>query len=104
MAHPLLGLGIRQGVKFVGKKAGNFVKKGMEKVMELNAKRGHNTGKGMSFEPKGLMNKVKNRFQKKEIEKQFAAQGRPKQQTFEITTKQSTDTMTLIQKKTVKVK
>lgn len=100
MANPL----VAQGVRFVGKKATSFVKKGINKILELNAKRAHNTGKGMSFEPKGLINKVKNKIQKKEIEKQFAAQGRPKQQTFEITTKQSTDTMTLIQKKTVKVK
>jgi len=100
MANPILAAGVR----FVGKKATKLAKKGVQKIMEWNSKRPHNTGQGMSFKPKGFANRINNRIQKKQIEQQFAAQGRSKQtkQQLEMITKQSTDSMTLIRKQKVK--
>ena len=94
----------------VGKLIYKAVKTGGQKVlnkaMEWNAKRAHNTGKGMSFEPQGIWNQAKNRIQKKQIEKRYADQLKKSDskvgREWIVETKESTNSMTLTRKRKAK--
>jgi hypothetical protein len=99
MANPLIAFLGRQVIKGAGKVA--------KKLAKINRARPNNTGQGMSFEPKGIINKFKNKVQRGKVETKLQGRGKqsvysPHKQQFEMITKQSTDSMTLIKKHKVK--
>lgn len=95
MANPLIAFLGRQVIRGAGKVA--------KKLGEMNRARPHNTGQGISFEPKGIVNKIKNRVQKAKLQGRGQQTTTPvNKQQFEMMTKQSTDSMTIIKKHKVK--
>jgi len=85
---------------------GKAIQKGASKVVkklgEINRARPHNTGQGISFKPVGIINKMKNKVQRAKVETKLQGRSKQSKQQFEMITKQSTDSMTLIKKHKVK--
>ena len=94
MANPSIAFLGRQVIKGAGKVA--------KKLGEMNRARPHNTGQGISFKPKGIINRMKNKAQKAKVETTLQGRGKQYKQQFEMITKQSTDSMTIIKKHKVK--